>query len=106
MVPLEDIALNIPTINEFVSSFPQGSGEPSPTHNSYVLCNDYEKYKKDQKKQEDTIEKFEKAYSSLKESYHDLRIAHKKIVEREKKRDEFFIRIWKAIKGLYKVLWP
>jgi len=40
------------------------------------------------------------------DSYHDLWVAHEKMVRREKKRDEFFSKMWKWVKVLWKVIQP
>lgn len=40
------------------------------------------------------------------QSYRDLKESHEKIVKREKKREKFFTKIWKGVKGTFKVLKP
>lgn len=56
--------------------------------------------------QVDTISKLEKVYSSLVKSHQNLWIEHEKLVTGEKKRDKFFIKKWKGVMGLWKVLKP
>lgn len=89
-----------------MSRLPQGLGEPSTTHHSYVSRVDYDEYNKEQKKQKTTIDQLEEAYSSFVASHQDLRRAHEKIITRDKKRDKFFTKMWKGVKGLWKVLKP
>lgn len=83
-----------------MSSVPQGPRYPSTTRYLYVSRSNFEKYKENQKKQEATINSLEKDFSYVAESYKNLRIAHEKMVRREKKRDDLFDKIKKGVKGL------
>lgn len=48
----------------------------------------------------------ERAYSALDASHRDLKESSKKIVKRDKKRDKFFKKLWKGVKGNFKILKP
>lgn len=48
----------------------------------------------------------ERFYLDLDTSHRDLRESYKKMVKTEKKRDKFFNKLWKGVKGIIKVLKP
>lgn len=85
---------------------PQGSGVPSTTQYSYEAQSNNVMYLEDQSTQGATIKRLEMAYSSLAESHRGLRDSHKKMKKRKNKRDKFFTKIWKGVRGLWKVLKP
>ncbi|KAL3330165.1 hypothetical protein AABB24_034161 [Solanum stoloniferum] len=83
---------------------PQGSGESSSGLVSYVPQSEFDAYFKDQRKQKAQLANLEKAYADLAKSHGELRISHSKMRKREKSREKFFTRMWKGVKGLWKVL--
>lgn len=103
---LEDIGVDIRVIKELVPRLPKGPREPPTRRHSYVSHSEYEKYQEDQKKKKATVSKLERAYSVVVESGKDLQDSYEKIRKREKKRDNFFRKIWKGVKGLWRVLKP
>lgn len=46
----------------------------------------------------------ERSYTALAKAHRDLNDLHEKVVKREKKRDRFFMKLWKGVKGIFKVL--
>ncbi|KAF3681551.1 hypothetical protein FXO38_01654 [Capsicum annuum] len=73
---------------------------------SYVTQSDYDIYHEEQKKQRATVAKLARAYSALVGSHKDLKESHMKMVKRETKRDKFFKKLWKRVKGIFKVHKP
>lgn len=64
------------------------------------------KYKKEEKKQGVTIVRIEWAYLELAESHRELRSSYEMIKKREKRKDKFFSKMWKGVKGQWNILKP
>lgn len=61
-------------------------------------------YLRDQRKQKAQVDKLEKAYVGLAKSQGELSLSHRNMKKQEKMQDKFFTRMWKGVKGLWKVL--
>lgn len=99
-------------IRELVAGLPQGPGESS-WGSANISKDDFQKYINDQKKKGDHLKALEKAYRELTKKHGELSTSHgilekshTRMVKREKKRDKFFTRMWKGVKGIWKVLKP
>ncbi|KAF3628034.1 hypothetical protein FXO38_28453 [Capsicum annuum] len=93
-------------MKELVSSLPQGPRKSSTARHSCIALSNYKIYQEEKKKQEATVARLERAYSLLAKSHRDLKESYDNMKNTEKKRDKFFTKIWKRVKGLWKVLKP
>lgn len=60
----------------------------------------------DQEKQGAKVASLEREYSTLTSSHRDLKDSYEKMVNREKKKDKFFKKMWKWVKVIFKFLKP
>ncbi|KAH0644970.1 hypothetical protein KY284_032854 [Solanum tuberosum] len=81
--PFESLASELKIVKDIVTKLPQGS---------------------DQRKQKARLANLEKAYADLAKSHGELSISHSKMKKWEKSKEKFFTRMWKGVKGLWKVL--
>ncbi|KAH0642234.1 hypothetical protein KY290_033830 [Solanum tuberosum] len=102
--PFESLASELKIVKDIVTKLPQGSGESSSGPVSYVPQSEFDAYFKDQRKQKARLANLEKAYADLAKSHGELSISHSKMKKWEKSREKFFTRMWKGVKGLWKVL--
>ncbi|KAH0665270.1 hypothetical protein KY290_027542 [Solanum tuberosum] len=77
---------------------PQGSAESKYGLVSYVPQSEFDIYLKVQ------LANLEKAYAGLAKSHVELSISYNKMKKQEKSINKFFTRMWKGVKGLWKVL--
>ncbi|KAK6782130.1 hypothetical protein RDI58_019926 [Solanum bulbocastanum] len=91
-------------VEEIVTKLHQGSGEWSSGPVSYVPQSEYYAYLKDQRKQKAQLANLEKAYASLAKLNGELCISHSKMKKQGTTRNTFFTRMWKGMKGFWKVL--
>ncbi|KAK6782255.1 hypothetical protein RDI58_020051 [Solanum bulbocastanum] len=100
--PFESLASELKIVKDLVT--PQGLGESSSGPVSYVPQSEFDAHFKDQRKHKAQLANLEKAYADLAKSHGELSISHSKMKKREKSREKFFTRMWKRVKGLWKVL--
>ncbi|KAH0706004.1 hypothetical protein KY285_010536 [Solanum tuberosum] len=80
--PFESLASELNIVKEIVARLPQGPGESSSGPRSYVPQSEFDAYLIDQRKQKSSTCKFGEGLY----------------------RDKFFTRMWRGVKGLWKVL--
>ncbi|KAK6773809.1 hypothetical protein RDI58_029048 [Solanum bulbocastanum] len=100
----EPLASELRVVQELVAKLPQGPGESSAGTRSYVPQSEFDAYLSDQGKQKYQLANLEKAYASLANSHGELSMSYGKMNKQEKSRYKFFTRMWKGVKGLWKVL--